>query len=119
MDCLGHYTCGSTYIFSSLKIKASKLSFLYQAHADLKIHSGDLPVALQATESLAMFDKYMSQLPIWNLAFEKFMVSKSKDLTSREVQGAALLKIHYTTAKIMASVRPDISDMRRELCSKQ
>jgi len=40
------------------------------------------------------------------------MVSKSKDLTSREVRGAALLKIHHTTAKIMAGVRPDMSDMR-------
>jgi len=40
------------------------------------------------------------------------MGSKSKDLTSREVQGAALLKIHHTTAKIMAGVYPDISDMR-------
>ena len=88
------------------------LCFLYQAHVDLKIHSGDLPVALQPTESLAIFDKYTSQLSLWNLAFEKFMVSKSKDLTSREVQGAALLKIHHTTAKIMAGVRPDMSDMR-------
>ena len=40
------------------------------------------------------------------------MISKFKDLSSREVQGAALLKIHYTTAKIMASIRPDMSDMR-------
>lgn len=76
------------------------------------MHSGDLPVALQPTESLAIFDKYTSQLFLWNLAFEKFMVSKSKDLSSREVQGAALLKIHLTTVKIMASVRPDMSDMR-------
>lgn len=40
------------------------------------------------------------------------MASKSKDLNSREVQGAALLKIHHTTAKMMAGVRPDMSDMR-------
>lgn len=40
------------------------------------------------------------------------MVSKSKDLSSREVQGAALLKIHHTTAKIMAGVSLDMSDMR-------
>lgn len=59
-----------------------------------------------------MFDKYTSQLSLWNLAFEKFMASRSKDLTSREVQGAALLKIHHTTVKIMAGVRPGISDMR-------
>ncbi|KFY23148.1 hypothetical protein V493_06049 [Pseudogymnoascus sp. VKM F-4281 (FW-2241)] len=72
----------------------------------------DLPIALQPIESLAIFDKYTSQLSLWNLAFETFMVSKSKDLSSREVQGAALLKIHHTTAKIMAGVRPDMSDMR-------
>ncbi|KAH8648211.1 hypothetical protein BGZ60DRAFT_390695 [Tricladium varicosporioides] len=71
-----------------------------------------LPVALQPTESHSIFDKYTSQLSLWNLAFEKFMVSKGKDLTSREVQGAALLKIHHTTTKIMAGVRPDMSDMR-------
>jgi hypothetical protein len=40
------------------------------------------------------------------------MLSKSKDLTSREVRGAALLKIHHTTAKMMAGVRPDMNDMR-------
>ncbi|KAE8441969.1 hypothetical protein EG329_004136 [Mollisiaceae sp. DMI_Dod_QoI] len=73
---------------------------------------GDLPVVLQPTESLAIFDKYTSQLSLWNLAFEKFMVSKSKDLTSREVQGAALLKIHHTAAKIMAGLHLDMSDMR-------
>jgi hypothetical protein len=78
----------------------------------LKIHSGDLPIFLQPTESLAIFEKYTSQLSLWNLAFEKFMVSKSKDLTSREVRACTLLKIHHTTVKIMAITRPDMSDMR-------
>ncbi|KAH9215099.1 hypothetical protein DL95DRAFT_425192 [Leptodontidium sp. 2 PMI_412] len=72
----------------------------------------DLPVVLQPTESLAMLDKYTSQLSRWNLAYEKFMVSKSKYLTSREVQGAALLKIHHTTAKIIANLHADTDDMR-------
>jgi hypothetical protein len=40
------------------------------------------------------------------------MASKSKDLTSRELQAAALLKIHYTTLKIMAGIQPDMSDIR-------
>ncbi|TVY89760.1 hypothetical protein LAWI1_G008154 [Lachnellula willkommii] len=70
----------------------------------------DLPVVLQPTESLAIFDKYTSQLSRWNFAFEKFTVCKSKDLSSREIQGAGLLKIHHATAKIMAGVRPDMSD---------
>jgi len=112
MVCLGLSTCMSKYNFSLLYIKASKLSFHYQAQADLEIHSGDLPIILQSTESLVIFDKYTSQLSLWNLAFEKFMVSKSNDLTSREVQGAALLKIHHTTTKMMAGVRPDMGDMR-------
>ncbi|KAE9362835.1 hypothetical protein N431DRAFT_564987 [Stipitochalara longipes BDJ] len=74
----------------------------------LYMWDGDLPAHLQPRESLEIFT---SQLSLWNLAFEKFMVSKSKDLTSREVRGAALLKIHHTTAKIMAGVCPDMSDM--------
>ncbi|KUJ15590.1 uncharacterized protein LY89DRAFT_720109 [Mollisia scopiformis] len=73
---------------------------------------GDLPVVLQPTESHAIFDKCISQMSLWNIAFEKFMASKSKILTIREVQGAALLKIHHTTAKVMAGVHPDTSDMR-------
>ncbi|TGO17778.1 hypothetical protein BTUL_0015g01140 [Botrytis tulipae] len=71
-----------------------------------------LPIILQPTKSLAKFDKYTSQLSLWNLAFEQFMSSKGKDLISREVQGAALLKIHHTTVKIMAGMYPDISDMK-------
>jgi hypothetical protein len=78
----------------------------------LNIRSGDLPVASQPPESLALFNKYTPQLSHWNLAFGKFMASKSKDLTSRELQAAALLKIHHTTVKIMAGIQPDMSDNR-------
>lgn len=39
------------------------------------------------------------------------MASKSIGMTNREVQGATLLKIHHTTAKIMAGVRPDMTDL--------
>ncbi|KAF7959577.1 hypothetical protein EAE96_001193 [Botrytis aclada] len=70
-----------------------------------------LPIILQPAESRAEFDKYTSQLFLWNLAFEQFMLSRGKNFTSREVQGAALLKIHHTTLKIMAAMFPDISDM--------
>ena len=63
-------------------------------------------------ECLTTFDKYRSQLFLWNLAFEKFMVSRSKDLTSRELRGAVLLKIHHTTAKIMAGTSPDMNNIR-------
>ncbi|KAF7896841.1 uncharacterized protein EAF01_009244 [Botrytis porri] len=81
---------------------------LFRAHYMLDRR---LPIILQSTESLADFDKYTSQLSHWNLAFEQFMSSRGKDLTSREVQGAALLKIHHTTLKIMAGMCPDISDL--------
>ena len=67
---------------------------------------------LQPPESFAMLDKYTLQLSSWNSAFEKFMASRSRDLTSKEVRGAALLKILHTAAKIMATVRTDMSDMR-------
>ena len=40
------------------------------------------------------------------------MLAKSQDLNSKEIRGAALLKIHHTTAKIMATVRPDMNDLR-------
>jgi hypothetical protein len=49
-------------------------------------------------------------LTLWNQAFESFIASKGKIITNREVRGAALLKIHYTTAKIMAGVPPSMSD---------
>ncbi|PQE06097.1 putative UPC2 Regulatory involved in control of sterol uptake protein [Rutstroemia sp. NJR-2017a BBW] len=81
-------------------------------NADLKTRSADIPFVSQPPESLALFNKYASQLSLWNLAFTKFMESKSKDLTSREFRAAALLKIHYTTLKIMAGIQPDMSDSR-------
>jgi hypothetical protein len=72
---------------------------------------GDLPLGLQPTETFTLFEKYNAQLYLWNLAFEKFMVAKSRDFSSKQVRGAALLKIHHTTAKIMAGVRPDMNDL--------
>lgn len=76
------------------------------------MHSADLPVILQPIETFAMIDKYTSQLYLWNVAFDNFMASKSKELTGREVQGAALLKIHHTTARVMAGVCADMNNMR-------
>ncbi|PQE13475.1 putative UPC2 Regulatory involved in control of sterol uptake protein [Rutstroemia sp. NJR-2017a WRK4] len=72
----------------------------------------DIPFVSQPPESLALFNKYASQLSLWNLAFTKFMASKSKILASRELQAAALLKIHHTTVKIMAGIQPEMSDIR-------
>ena len=73
------------------------------------MHSGDLLPLSHPRENFAKSEKYISQLALWNIAFEKFMTSKSKDLTSRELQGAAILKIHQTTSKIIAGIRPDMT----------
>jgi hypothetical protein len=40
------------------------------------------------------------------------MLAKSQDFNSNQVRGAALLKIHHMTVKIMAGIRPDLSDLR-------
>lgn len=40
------------------------------------------------------------------------MLSQSKYLSSKNIQGAALLKIHHATVNIMAGVRPNMSDTR-------
>lgn len=72
----------------------------------------DLPRGLQNAETFENMDKYSAQLHTWNLTFEKFMLAKSPHFTNKEVRGAALLKIHHTTAKIMAGVRPKCDDLR-------
>ena len=40
------------------------------------------------------------------------MLAKNLRFNSKQVRGAALLKIHHITAKIMAGVRPELHDMR-------
>lgn len=72
---------------------------------------GDLPLGLQPAETFTLFEKYTGQLHFWNLAFEKFVIANSRDFSSKQIRGTALLKIHHTTAKIMAGVRPDIDDV--------
>jgi hypothetical protein len=59
-----------------------------------------------------MFDRYYTQLQSWNFAYEKFMAAKSQYLTSRELRGAAILKIHATIVKIMAEASPSLDDDR-------
>ena len=71
----------------------------------------DLPIGFQPTEAFTLLDKYNAQLYFWNLAFEKFMMAKSREFSSKQVRGAALLKIHHTTAKIMASITPAMNDL--------
>lgn len=48
----------------------------------------------------------------WNKSFEKFMAAKSHLLNSKELRGAALLKIHQIISTMMKDVKPDESDPR-------
>jgi hypothetical protein len=59
-----------------------------------------------------MFDKYYTQIQSWNSAYEKFMAAKFQSLTSKELRGAAVLKIHSTIVKIMAEASPSLGDDR-------
>jgi hypothetical protein len=66
----------------------------------------------QPAETFVMFEKYSAQLRDWNLAYEKFMNAKSHSFTSKQIRGAALLKIHHTTAYVMAACNPELDDYR-------
>jgi hypothetical protein len=64
-------------------------------------------------ETFSTFESCSRQLAAWNAAFERFIVTKSKDFTSKEVRGAAMLKIQHMTVSIMVNVAPpDWQDMR-------
>ncbi|TVY46579.1 Transcriptional regulatory protein [Lachnellula occidentalis] len=73
---------------------------------------GRKPMISQPAEAFNMFEKYSAQLRDWNLAYEKFMNSHSHSFSSKQIRGAALLKIHHMTAYIMAACTPSIDDFR-------
>ena len=73
---------------------------------------GDLPMGCQPLEAWELYTKYTAELAEWNLSFEKFMNAKSAKFSSKQVRGAALLKIQHTTATIMALCTPDANDPR-------
>ncbi|KAH8658837.1 hypothetical protein BGZ60DRAFT_382778 [Tricladium varicosporioides] len=73
---------------------------------------GSLPMSLQPEEAYGIFEKYDARLGCWNKSFEKFMNNKSVGFTSKQVRGAALLKIHHTTATIMSQATPSPHDPR-------
>ena len=103
MGCFGYFTCGSKY---NLNL------FLLRAFSNPRPCSGSLPLGLQPPESFSLFDKYTAQLYLWNLSFEKFMLRKGQSFNSKQVRGAALLKIHHTAAKIISGVSTNMSDLR-------
>jgi hypothetical protein len=69
-------------------------------------------MGFQPLETLQLCKQYTQQLTLWNTAFSSFMTHRSYALTSKQLRGAALLKIHHMTAKIMAEITPDITDLR-------
>ena len=62
---------------------------------------------MQPVRTVCAYERYTTQLALWNVKYEKYMLVHVQSLNSRELQGAALLKIHYTTAKIMFSTSAD------------
>lgn len=73
--------------------------------------SGEVSLVAQPKKTVVAFATYTSQLAQWHENYEKFMHHSMQNLSTREVQGAALLKIHHTTANIMAGVCGDMSDI--------
>lgn len=69
-------------------------------------------MGFQPLETVQLCKSYAHQLGLWNAAFSSFMSHSSPSLSSKELRGAALLKIHHMTAKIMAEITPDITDLR-------
>lgn len=49
----------------------------------------------------------------WNQSFERFMAAKAHTLNSKELRGAALLKIHQLISRVMRDVTPDETDPRQ------
>lgn len=64
-------------------------------------------------EAFPLHAKYTMELADWNKAFERFMQTDSSMLTSKEIRGAAMLKMQHMTVTIMASTTvPDANDPR-------
>ncbi|CAG8971586.1 hypothetical protein HYALB_00009235 [Hymenoscyphus albidus] len=76
------------------------------------LSNGDLPMISQSPETFELHTTYPARLHEWNLAFEKFMNAHSSTFTSKQVRGAALLKIHHTVVRIMSDMTPPNTDHR-------
>lgn len=69
--------------------------------ASMYMTDGDLPCWQQPAESIILHDRFAAKLKTWNCTFEGFMNARSSSLSSREVRGAALLKIQHIIVSIM------------------
>ncbi|KFY27146.1 hypothetical protein V493_03678 [Pseudogymnoascus sp. VKM F-4281 (FW-2241)] len=66
----------------------------------------------QPPEAHATYKTYSAQLLTWGTSFSTFMSLKLNALTPLQIRGAALLKIHHTTATIMRRSIPGLTDPR-------
>ncbi|KAB8297250.1 hypothetical protein EYC80_002617 [Monilinia laxa] len=74
---------------------------------------GNLPTACQPKRAMDLYVKSRSQLDAWKISFENFMRSQSHTFDSKQLRGAALCKIHFTTVHIICRVtEPDLEDTR-------
>ncbi|KUJ20885.1 uncharacterized protein LY89DRAFT_778534 [Mollisia scopiformis] len=76
------------------------------------ICDGTKPMQDQPPEAKRMFLQYTRQMTAWNKSFEKFMAAKSHTFNSKQLRGAALLKIHQLVSTVMRDVTPDDRDAR-------
>ncbi|OAF60306.1 hypothetical protein VC83_02809 [Pseudogymnoascus destructans] len=70
------------------------------------------PRKVQPPEAYATYKTYSAQLLAWDSSFSASMSLKSHALTTLQIRGAALLKIHHTTATIIGRCVPDLTDPR-------
>ncbi|KAJ8065699.1 hypothetical protein OCU04_006371 [Sclerotinia nivalis] len=74
---------------------------------------GNLPPTCQPKAAMDLYVQSCSQLDAWKVSFENFMRSQSHTFNSKQLRGAALCKVHYTTVHIIARVtEPDLDDPR-------
>ena len=71
-----------------------------------------MPMGFQAAETRALHEEYSTKLQEWSVTFEKYMATHSQTFTSKQVRGAALVKIHHLVVKIMCNMTPSVQDLR-------
>ncbi|RDL40440.1 Zn2 DNA-binding protein [Venustampulla echinocandica] len=76
------------------------------------ISEAHLAATEQSDCTLEHLKRYALMLSQWNVTFEKFMNAKSQSFSSREIRGAALLKVHHIASSIMSTIVPGPEDMR-------
>ncbi|KAF4637900.1 hypothetical protein G7Y89_g190 [Cudoniella acicularis] len=112
-----------THVVSKLKPIPNSFETLEEARTSLNettdslfrmfyMCDGNVPMASQPANTYGIYQKYDKRLVEWNTSFEKFMAAKSASFTSKQIRGAALLKIHETTARIMGKATPSPQDPR-------